>query len=67
MRLRFQPVPHFTATNAVEIASRNGGGRITYGADHAPTDDLVEFARDTDLLMIEGTLPRPSARARAAT
>jgi ribonuclease BN (tRNA processing enzyme) len=59
LRIRFQPVPHFTETNAVEIASANGGGRITYGADHAPTDSLVEFARDTDLLVIEATLPRP--------
>jgi ribonuclease BN (tRNA processing enzyme) len=59
LRVRFQPVPHFTETNAVEVASSNGGGRITYGADHAPTDALVEFARDTDLLIIEATLPRP--------
>ena len=59
LRIRFQPVPHFTATNAVEIASSNGSGRITYGADHAPTDALVEFARGTDLLIIEATLPRP--------
>ncbi|MEO8690961.1 MAG: MBL fold metallo-hydrolase [Solirubrobacteraceae bacterium] len=57
--VRFQPVPHFTETNAVEIASSNGGGRITYGADHAPTDVIVDFARDTDLLIIEATLPRP--------
>ena len=59
LRVRFQPVPHFTATNAVEIASSGGGGRITYGADHAPSDAIVEFARDTDLLIIEATLPRP--------
>src|SRR5829696_8508401 len=59
LRIRFQPVPHFTATNAVEIASTNGGGRITYGADHAPTDHIIDFARDTDLLIIEATLPRP--------
>jgi ribonuclease BN (tRNA processing enzyme) len=59
LRIRFQPVPHFTETNAVEVASSNGGGRITYGADHAPTEQIVEFARDTDLLIIEATLPRP--------
>jgi ribonuclease BN (tRNA processing enzyme) len=59
LRLRFQPVPHFTATNAVEIASSNGGGRITYGADCSPNEQLVEFARDTDLLVVEATLPRP--------
>jgi ribonuclease BN (tRNA processing enzyme) len=60
LQIRFQPVPHFTATNAVEIAtSLDGGGRITYGADHAPADELAVFAADTDLLLIEATLPRP--------
>jgi ribonuclease BN (tRNA processing enzyme) len=57
LRVRFQEVPHFTQTNAIEVAA--GAGRLTYGADHAPSDDLVEFARDTDLLLIEATLPRP--------
>ena len=33
--------------------------RFTYGADTAPTDDLVRFAEGTDLLMLEATLPRP--------
>jgi ribonuclease BN (tRNA processing enzyme) len=59
MRVRFHQVPHFVETNAVEIASADGGGRITYGADHRPTDEIVRFARDTDLLLIEATLPRP--------
>ncbi len=58
LRVRFHPVPHFTATHAVEVASA-AGGRLTYGADHRPTDELVAFARDTDLLLIEATLPRP--------
>jgi ribonuclease BN (tRNA processing enzyme) len=57
MRVRFQVVPHFTQTHAVEIAS--DGARITYGADHSPTDELIDFARGTDLLLIEATLPRP--------
>ena len=30
---RFHDVPHFTETFAIDIASTNGGGRITYGAD----------------------------------
>jgi len=59
LRVRFHPVPHFIPTWAVEITSTNGDGCFTFGADHAPSDALVEFARDTDLLMIEGTLPRP--------
>ncbi len=59
LRVRFHPVPHFTATNAVEVRSTDAPGRLTYGADHGPTDDLAAFARDTDLLLIEATLPRP--------
>jgi len=55
--LRFQPVPHFLPTHAVSIAT--GDGRITYSADSSPSDDLCAFARDTDLLLIEATLPRP--------
>jgi ribonuclease BN (tRNA processing enzyme) len=37
----------------------NGGGRITYGADCCPNQKLVEFAKGTDLLIVEATLPRP--------
>jgi ribonuclease BN (tRNA processing enzyme) len=58
LRVRFREVPHFTQTHAVEFAA-DGAGRLTYGADHSPTDDLIDFARDTDLLLIEATLPRP--------
>jgi ribonuclease BN (tRNA processing enzyme) len=59
IRARFQEVPHFTTTYAIELASANGSGRFTYSADCKPTDELVEFARDTDLLLVEATLPRP--------
>jgi ribonuclease BN (tRNA processing enzyme) len=59
LRVTFGEVPHFTPTFAVDIASANGGGRFTYGADSAPNDALVRFADGTDLLMIEATLPRP--------
>ena len=52
-------MPHFTETFAIDIASTNGGGRLTYGADCSPNDTLVEFARGTDLLIVEATLPRP--------
>lgn len=55
--LRFCRVPHFVPAFAIELAA--GGRRFTYGADCSPTEDLVAFARDTDLLMIEATLPRP--------
>jgi ribonuclease BN (tRNA processing enzyme) len=59
LRLRFKDVPHFTETSAIDIATSNGGGRFTFGADCSPTEELVEIARDTDLLMVEATLPRP--------
>jgi len=59
LRVRFQAVPHYLATHAVEVAAGNGGGRFTFGADCRPSEELVEFARGTDLLIAEATLPRP--------
>jgi ribonuclease BN (tRNA processing enzyme) len=59
LRARFQPVPHYVATNAIEVTSRDGGGRFTYGADHGPTDAFNGFAAHTDLLMLEATLTLP--------
>ncbi|MGI9020816.1 MAG: MBL fold metallo-hydrolase [Solirubrobacterales bacterium] len=59
MRLRFGEVPHFTETFAVEVADAESGARFTFGADCRPGPELVEFARDTDLLIVEATLPRP--------
>jgi ribonuclease BN (tRNA processing enzyme) len=54
----FQEVPHFMQTFAVDLREK-GGGRLTYGADCRPGDEIVEIARDTDLLFVEATLPRP--------
>jgi ribonuclease BN (tRNA processing enzyme) len=59
LRARFKEVPHFTTTYAIDLTSANGTGRITYSADCRPGDELVEIARDTDLLLVEATLPRP--------
>jgi len=59
LRLRFCEVPHFVQTCAIELSSTNGGGRFVYGADSAPNEKLIEFADGADLLMVEGTLPRP--------
>jgi ribonuclease BN (tRNA processing enzyme) len=56
---RFREVPHFTTTYAIDFSSSNGSGRFTYGADCRPGNELVEIARDTDLLLVEATLPRP--------
>jgi ribonuclease BN (tRNA processing enzyme) len=58
LRLRFAEVPHYLKTHAIEV-SANGSGRFVFGADTRPTDDLVDFANGSDLLMIEATLPRP--------
>jgi ribonuclease BN (tRNA processing enzyme) len=57
LAFRFAEVPHFILTHAVEVAA--GGARFTFGADCRPCDELVEFARETDLLFVEATLPRP--------
>jgi ribonuclease BN (tRNA processing enzyme) len=59
LSFRFQEVPHFTETFAINITASNGGGRFTFGADCRPGEELIEVARDTDLLMVEATLPRP--------
>jgi ribonuclease BN (tRNA processing enzyme) len=59
VRVRFQPVPHFTETFAMAISSTDGSGRIVYGADSSPTDALAELASGADLILMEATLPRP--------
>ncbi len=59
LRFGFRPVPHFTETFAICVTSQNGAGKLAFGADSRPTVELVEFAQDADLLLIEGTLPRP--------
>jgi len=59
LRASFQPVPHYIATNAIEMTSAGGAGRFTFGADHRPTAALNDFAAGTDLLMLEATLPHP--------
>jgi ribonuclease BN (tRNA processing enzyme) len=57
LTVRFCEVPHYIVTFAMELASN--GSRFTFGADCRPNEDLVQFARDTDVLLIEATLPRP--------
>jgi ribonuclease BN (tRNA processing enzyme) len=58
IRARFHPVPHFIDTFAVRISS-DGGGDAVYSADTRPGEEIIEVARDADLLIIEATLPRP--------
>jgi ribonuclease BN (tRNA processing enzyme) len=58
IRMHFQEVPHFTETFAINVTSANGDGRLTFGADCSPTEELVKIAQGADLLLIEATLPR---------
>jgi ribonuclease BN (tRNA processing enzyme) len=58
IRASFHPVPHFIDTFAVNVSS-DGTGKLTYSADTRPGEEIVEIARDADLLLVEGTLPRP--------
>lgn len=51
---RFMAVPHFIEAYAIELTGADGR-RFTFGADCRYNDELVEFARDTDLLMLEAT------------
>jgi ribonuclease BN (tRNA processing enzyme) len=55
----FRAVPHFRETFAIRAQSTNGDGRLVFGGDCGPTDNLIDFARDADLLIAEATLPRP--------
>jgi ribonuclease BN (tRNA processing enzyme) len=55
--VRFCEMPHYTLTYAVDLV--DGASRFTYSADCRPNDELVSFARHTDMLLIEATLPRP--------
>jgi ribonuclease BN (tRNA processing enzyme) len=54
----FCEVPHYTTTYAIKVQGSHGS-RLTYSADCSPNDELVDFAHDSDMLLIEGTLPRP--------
>lgn len=59
LQASFAEVPHYVLTHAVDLVSGSSGRRFTFGADCRPCDELVEAARDTDLLLVEATLPRP--------
>jgi len=54
LTLRFQPVPHYIASHAVEVAA--DGVRLTFGGDCGPNPELPRFAAGTDLLLVEATL-----------
>jgi ribonuclease BN (tRNA processing enzyme) len=58
MTLTFQAVPHYIPTWAIKFVD-DAGANFVFGADHKPNDEIVEFATDADLLIMEATLPRP--------
>src|SRR4051812_12194162 len=60
LQVRFHEVAHYVQSFAVEITAPSGG-RFVFGADTGPSDALVEFAREADLLMVEATLVTPEA------
>ena len=60
LSVEFTEVPHWVQTCAMKVSSSaNGSGTFTFGADCAPSQALIDFAQDTDLLMLESTLPGP--------
>lgn len=58
MTVEFQAVPHYIPTWAMRFRDADGNNFV-FGADHRPNDEIVEFAKDTELLIMESTLPRP--------
>ena len=59
LTFEFHSVPHFTETFAIAVRSSNGNGRLVYGADSRPTEEVCSFANGCELLILEATLPRP--------
>ncbi|HEX4033052.1 MAG TPA: MBL fold metallo-hydrolase [Solirubrobacteraceae bacterium] len=64
LRARFQLVPHYVPTYAIELTDGDGR-RIVFSADCGPNDELVEFARAAQLLLIEATLTEPDLEDHA--
>lgn len=58
LAIAFHAVPHYVATFAVQVRGA-AATSFTFGADCRPNDAVVEFARGTDLLMLEATLDHP--------
>jgi ribonuclease BN (tRNA processing enzyme) len=59
LEVRFSEVPHYIQTFAIDVKSRVTGKRITFAGDLGPGSELPNFARDTDLLLVEATLSEP--------
>jgi len=55
-RLRFQTLPHFAPSQAIELRMDGDERRVVFSADCGPNDLLAPFARGAQLLLIESTL-----------
>ena len=55
-------VPHYDC-NAFALRVERGGAVFAYSGDSAPSDALVEIARDADLFLCEATLAEPESSA----
>lgn len=64
LRITFLSVPHYIDAYAIDVRSIAEGKRITYGGDHSPSDNLGDFANQTDLLLVEATLFEPEQSER---
>src|SRR5207247_549392 len=49
LTFEFHSVPHFTETFAIAVRSSNGDGRLVYGADSRPTEEVCSFANGCEL------------------
>lgn len=58
LTVSFRAVPHYIDTWAIQVTGP-GGERLVFGADCAPNEGLIEFARGADLLIAEATLAEP--------
>ena len=54
--MRFQLVPHYVPTYAIELREHGEQRRLVFSADCGPNEELVELARGAELLLIEATL-----------
>lgn len=61
--LQFAPVPHFVPTHAIGLRTETGG-RLVFGADHRPSQRIIDFARGADVLILEATLMEPEGGTR---
>jgi ribonuclease BN (tRNA processing enzyme) len=58
-RLRFQPLPHYVTSHAIEMREAGAPQRLVFSSDCGPNELLPAFARDAELLLIESTLLDP--------